>query len=364
MIWTLLLLFVGGVFSNQCSVEYRQPHMCAVRGSSVIFFCFFNNIKKQEVKRFAWSHARSSKTYYILSHSQNVFKRFEYTGDKEHNCSMKIHKVELIDAGKYLFRYNNNKRCLTKHLSLSIVDLNILVQSSSGDAIKEGDSVNLTCINGCDDEDASSLFTWFKDGEAINEGPVLHLSNVSSKHSGNYTCSLKNQKGTTSGVARVDVEYGPKNTSVLMRSSKTVVLICCSDAQPPVQNYSWFKIVDGQMLKVGHQVEMLPVQGVATTIIAVCRLTKKKKRAQKAEHQEEIQRTDNVNRLMCDDSRRSQAVIDLQVEETTAEIIYASIDFRKTRRSNPKQQDYQSETVIYSTVCREQLLNRSNRASS
>lgn len=80
------------------------------------------------------------------------------------------------------------------------------------ETIKEGDSVNLTCKNRCDGEEGSYGYSWFKDGEAINEGPVLHLTNVSSKHSGNYTCSLKMKNGTTSGVAHVDVEceYQPE----------------------------------------------------------------------------------------------------------------------------------------------------------
>lgn len=60
---------------------------------------------------------------------------------------------------------------------------------------------------------------------------------------------------------------GPKNTSVLVRSSSemgagsSIVLICCSDALPPVENYRWFKIVDGWIEKVGHQAELLPVHG-------------------------------------------------------------------------------------------------------
>lgn len=72
--------------------------------------------------------------------------------------------------------------------------------------IKEGDSVTLTCINGCDGGNLSSVFTWFKNGELINEGPVLYLSNMSSTNSGNYTCSLKTHTGTTSGVINIDVE--------------------------------------------------------------------------------------------------------------------------------------------------------------
>ncbi|PWA17670.1 hypothetical protein CCH79_00008394, partial [Gambusia affinis] len=264
LMWTLLLLFVEDVFSNKCFVDYPQQTICAVRGSPVVFFCIFNYIEKQEVKKFRWGYVKSSKVRLILNYPGNVSERYEYTGDKEHNCSLKIHKVKHCDAGKYFFRYNTNRRCPTKLLVLNVIDLNISVRK---EAIKEGDSVNLTCKNRCDGEEGSYGYSWFKDGEAINEGQVLHLTNVSSKHSGNYTCSLNMKNGTTSGIVQVDVEYGPKNTSVLVRSSSemgagsSIVLICCSDAHPPVENYSWFKIAEGWTQKVGHQAELLPVHG-------------------------------------------------------------------------------------------------------
>lgn len=71
---------------------------------------------------------------------------------------------------------------------------------------KEGDSVNLTCVNACDSGHVLSSFTWFKDRKVINEGPVIYLTKVSSADSGNYTCSLSKDNGTTSGVIIIDVE--------------------------------------------------------------------------------------------------------------------------------------------------------------
>lgn len=72
--------------------------------------------------------------------------------------------------------------------------------------MKEGDSVNLTCISGCDGGHLTSSFTWFKNGKPVNEGPVLHLISTSSTDSGNYTCSLSTHTGTMSGVLNIDVE--------------------------------------------------------------------------------------------------------------------------------------------------------------
>lgn len=158
------------------------------------------------------------------------------------------------------------------------------VLSTSGNGIvKEGDSVNLTCKNDCDDDQGSSVFTWFKNRKPTNEGPVLTLSNVSSTNTGNYTCSLRANAGIASRVININVEReyrmqdpsqfeslpqdfrpdflsdGPKNTSVSVRPSMAVdagsnnTLICSSHANPPVESFIWFKIEDDNIVDVGHQ---------------------------------------------------------------------------------------------------------------
>ncbi|XP_070779021.1 basigin-like [Enoplosus armatus] len=143
--------------------------------------------------------------------SRKVAARFQYIANKHHNCSLKIHQVEHNDAGIYTVRFNKQ--------------------------MAEG-------LN----------------GELIAEGPVLYLSNMSSTNSGNYSCSLKTHSGTTSAVIHIDVEYGPTNTSVSVRPSmevdagSNITLICSSHANPPVENYTWFKIDDDDdIVAVGHQ---------------------------------------------------------------------------------------------------------------
>lgn len=90
---------------------------------------------------------------------------------------------------------------------VALVDLKVLMTKTNGNgAIKEDDSVNLTCLNGCDSGGFSSTFTWLKNGEPMKEGPILHLSNISSSDSGNYSCSLKAHRKPTSGVVIIDVE--------------------------------------------------------------------------------------------------------------------------------------------------------------
>uniref|UniRef100_A0A3Q1B4E4 Ig-like domain-containing protein n=1 Tax=Amphiprion ocellaris TaxID=80972 RepID=A0A3Q1B4E4_AMPOC len=275
--WTLMLLSLAGKYStcvlcNMWKVEYQQQHICAVKGSSVAVLCSFHRPDSQTVEKVMWGHVKApdSKGRLIVdSNSRKVSKRFQYTGDKHDNCSLKINQVEHKYAGIYTVRIIYNKKDSLPGYKpsprLKVVGNISMAKTKGKEAVKEGDSVNVTCINSCDGGNISSVFTWFKDGESINEGPVLYLTNISSANSGNYTCSLKAHRGTTSRVL-LSVR-GPKNTSVFIRpsvegdDSSSLILTCSSHANPPVENYTWFKTVGDDILDVGHQSVLFPGDG-------------------------------------------------------------------------------------------------------
>uniref|UniRef100_A0AAQ5ZRW2 Ig-like domain-containing protein n=1 Tax=Amphiprion ocellaris TaxID=80972 RepID=A0AAQ5ZRW2_AMPOC len=229
----------------------------------------------QKVQSVLWGHERNNiyhGPFIYDSELNNITSRFHYIGNKHHNCSFKIHQVEHSDAGEYTFRFitdsEKGKWTGKPGSTLKIVNLTMIVtKPSEKETMKEGDTVNVTCVNSCDDgRKRSSEFIWFKDGESIIEGPVLHLINMSYTNSGNYTCSLKTHTGTTSGVKHIDVESltlrnGPKNTSVSVKPSaevdagNNVTLICSSHANPPVENYTWYKIYDNNIIAIGQKLE-------------------------------------------------------------------------------------------------------------
>ncbi|XP_027140720.1 B-cell receptor CD22 isoform X3 [Larimichthys crocea] len=264
--WTLALLFLSGALCREMKVKYQLGPICAVKGSSVVIPCSYDYPKEHKVKEVLWGHEKYNiydGPFLFNSTMKNTTSRFQYIGDKEHNCSFLIHQVENNDKGKYAFRFiTDQDKCTGIYGStLKVVDLKVSLAKLSGSrSFKEGDSVNMTCTNSCDDGHRSSIFTWLKNGEPIHEGPVLYLSNISSTNNGNYTCSLKTQRATPSEVINIDVEYGPKNTSVSIVPLKEVdgssyfKLICTSNANPPVENYTWFKIDENDnLIEVGNQ---------------------------------------------------------------------------------------------------------------
>lgn len=55
-----------------------------------------------------WGHERFNLfigPFLFESNKNRTSSKFEYIGDRKQNCSLKIHKVEQNDAGKYAFRF-------------------------------------------------------------------------------------------------------------------------------------------------------------------------------------------------------------------------------------------------------------------
>ncbi|XP_040918970.1 B-cell receptor CD22-like isoform X2 [Toxotes jaculatrix] len=386
---TWMLLFLAGDFCKTWKAEYQQKHICAVKGSSIVIQCLFYHPGNLLAESVMWGHIKPGHLKGRLVYSSSLRKattRFQYIGDKHRNCSLKIHQVKHHDAGKYIIRFDNKISRWSGDVgsSIRVVDLKVLETKTNGNrTMKEGDSVNLTCINSCDGGDPSSAFIWFKNGEPISEGPVFYLRNISSTNSGNYTCSLKTHKETTSGIINTDAEYAPKNTVISVRpstevdSGSNITLICSSHANPPVEDYTWFKAtVDDDIVAVGYQpvffssesgqyfcsvsnkhgsqnssVVTLKIQFWATftrhiiiitavaavavllTVanVAVRRLNKQRTRAPKTNCEEDTQNTDYVNWLTCDNSQSQE---ENQYEGGTTEPVYALVRLHNKRKSN------------------------------
>lgn len=59
-----------------------------------------------------WGHGKNDifKGPFILdSEVPDKSSRFQYIGNKRHNCSLKINQVEHNDAGEYTFRFITDK---------------------------------------------------------------------------------------------------------------------------------------------------------------------------------------------------------------------------------------------------------------
>lgn len=100
------------MLSSDWRVDYQHQNICAVRGSSVFIPCSFDYPDGETVQSVKWGHERSdvfSGPFIYDSHfKNNTSSKFQYAGDKKHNCSFKILHVQHNDTGKYVFRFITN----------------------------------------------------------------------------------------------------------------------------------------------------------------------------------------------------------------------------------------------------------------
>ncbi|XP_071384169.1 sialoadhesin-like [Centroberyx affinis] len=129
--------------------------------------------------------------------------------------------------------------------------------SPSGEIV-QGSSVTLTCSS---DANPAATYTWYKENRTLHEGPEegYNFTSISSEDSGTYHCQSENQyRQLNSSSLFIDVQYGPKNTSVLVSPSgeilegSSVNLTCSSDANPAA-TYTWYKENEAS-LKASEQI--------------------------------------------------------------------------------------------------------------
>ncbi|XP_055770711.1 sialoadhesin-like, partial [Salvelinus fontinalis] len=127
---------------------------------------------------------------------------------------------------------------------------NTSVSVSPSGEIVEGSSVTLTCSS--DANPPVQSYTWWykKNGGEYQSmtGPQHVFNQIQSSDTGEYYCEAQNEMGTDrSRTINMDVKFDPKNTSVSVSPSgeivegSSVTLTCSSDANPPVDKYTWYK---------------------------------------------------------------------------------------------------------------------------
>ncbi|XP_064155949.1 B-cell receptor CD22-like isoform X3 [Anguilla rostrata] len=251
--WGLALLILPGVLGDDWGVWTPKTPICAVRGSTVVIPCNYSYPdKNMTVENVIWCKPETCSDYHVDNGSANdvtsQFKgRAEYLGDKKNNCTLKIKDLRYEDSGSYWFRFESQgkNKWTGEELKIEVTGLRVNITSSRGNKpIMEGDDVTLICAanNSCNLN--QSELTLLKNKQLHISSPHTFKS-ISNQHSGNYSCALKDNKQTFEEII-FDVQYPPRETSVSVspreaEEGSSVTLTCSGDANPRVQNYTWFK---------------------------------------------------------------------------------------------------------------------------
>ncbi|XP_058273154.1 B-cell receptor CD22-like [Hemibagrus wyckioides] len=169
-----------------------------------------------------------------------------------------INTTDSTHRGLYYCRAQNQHG---DHNSSVVLDLqygprNTSVSVSPSASVLLGSSVSLSCSS--DANPAVLNYTWYREnGEQIGTGNHLTINTTDSTHRGLYYCRAQNQHGDHNSSVVLDLQYGPRNTSVSVSPSASVLLgssvslSCSSDANPAVLNYTWYR-ENGEQIGTGN----------------------------------------------------------------------------------------------------------------
>uniref|UniRef100_A0A8C1WMU6 B-cell receptor CD22 n=1 Tax=Cyprinus carpio TaxID=7962 RepID=A0A8C1WMU6_CYPCA len=168
------------------------------------------------------------------------------TERRDRNNQLLLQSVRREDAGRYSCALHGHSYISpAAHLNVTYAPKNVSV-SISPSVIVEGDSVTLSCSS--DSNPPALNFSWFKGGMFVGSGRIYNISKISSDDSKKYKCKSRNEHGEKySDAVTLNIMYSPRNVSVSISQSgqlwegDSVTLICSSDSNPPVLNFSWFK---------------------------------------------------------------------------------------------------------------------------
>ncbi|XP_042171292.1 B-cell receptor CD22-like isoform X3 [Oncorhynchus tshawytscha] len=167
--------------------------------------------------------------------------RLEYHGDKKKDCTLKITDLRERDSATYKFRLltdqTRGKYYGRPGVTLSVTGLQVKVTGGHQDK-------TLTCSTTCTLTD-NPTYIWYKNGHKVKEDTSSLDSDSDSdsdfSDADSYSCAVKGHEDLLSPAV-----YGPKNTSVSVSPSgeivegSSVTLTCSSDANPPVDKYTWY----------------------------------------------------------------------------------------------------------------------------
>ncbi|XP_052434023.1 B-cell receptor CD22-like isoform X5 [Carassius gibelio] len=274
----LQLLFPAAVAS--WSVSYNPGSMCALERASVDFSCMFDCPDSHRLKTTYWfkpeAHQKQDGSQVGISvynsepaKIHQLYKNRTTYANRDKNCSLQLHNVSKSDTGMYFFRFEtySSRGKYTGwggiKLTVAVLPFRVTVKTKKvNEHIQEGDPVALTCST----ENCiltQEPFAWFKNQRLIPEatGSVLQITSVSSDDFGYYSCGLKNIRSASADEVLLDVRYSPKNVkrSVLpsgkIQEGNSLTLICESNANPAVTNYSWFMIKEAYVSYIGSDRE-------------------------------------------------------------------------------------------------------------
>nr|XP_023662759.1 B-cell receptor CD22-like [Paramormyrops kingsleyae] len=198
----------------------------------------------------------------------------------EKNCTTVLYNItkyrtdhyflRIEGTGKLKYNYDANVNIDVKDSppSPQVTINRDMVKEGDSVTLREGDSVTLTCSAPAPCPSLPPTLSWTprlsdsvtvfqenddhtKNGSSVMTFTASHLLHKQEvKCTAVYRLQADNSERTSHTTVTLSVQYSPKNTSVLI--GKDGSLTCSSDANPAVNNYTWYKVTGSEIEVVSY----------------------------------------------------------------------------------------------------------------
>ncbi|XP_051993429.1 B-cell receptor CD22 [Xyrauchen texanus] len=256
----IFLLVVPGICGQSWNVKYTNINQCALKGSTTLLTGSYTHPNSLTVTKTLWTiNLVHGKDNTDLIDDPHYNGRIEYFHNKE-MFSLKLSNVTDQDESMYCIKIITNvekeKWLGYPGIDLKVTDLRVEIPQE----VIEGNSTVLVCKTTCNLRNGVK-YTWYKNSKPFSGSlstNKLLLKSVSSDDTGNYSCAVTQPEHLPSPALTLTVRYPPKKVSVSMSGSGEIVLgdsvtlTCSSDSNPPVLNYTWFKVNESSSVGSGQ----------------------------------------------------------------------------------------------------------------
>ncbi|XP_045546875.1 B-cell receptor CD22 [Salmo salar] len=220
------------------SVTCTKKSICAFKGSKVELSCSYTYPSVHTITTTFWFTKYDAEGKPVsLRDDPDYNRRVTYHRDKKNRLT--IRDLREKDSATYKFRFitdqTGGKYTGDPGVTLSVTGLQVKVTPAG-----EGQRT-LTCSTTCTlTNNFNPTYIWYKNRQPVRKASSPMYS-ISSEDADSYSCAVKGHDGLSSPAV-----YKPKSTSVSVSPSgeivegSSVTLTCSSDANPPVDKYTWY----------------------------------------------------------------------------------------------------------------------------
>ncbi|XP_077312364.1 LOW QUALITY PROTEIN: B-cell receptor CD22-like [Lithobates pipiens] len=246
----------------------------ALKGSCVEIPCTFTHPEDAKDFNFFWYSKWNQAKIFNNKTPSDVADEYKgrtfLTGNTGNDCSIKINNVEKTESYYPGINIDINSNTLkNRHVFVYVADRPPEPLISGTENLEDKKTVNISCAVNHTCPSHPPTLTWNITGNPIMENHEdLHFQGSRRMETRmTYTASYTDDKTvlqcaatfpnnkTSVKIMTLNIKYRPRSVIISVDNTQEgddVMLLCSSQANPPVNNYTWYGIGEGGKLSHGH----------------------------------------------------------------------------------------------------------------